>query len=370
MSDKPIRVLHVIGSMNRGGAEVMIMNLYRNIDREKVQFDFVENTFEEAEFDKEILGLGGKIYRCPHYNGINHMAYKKWWKKFFKEHHTDYRIIHGHLGSTAAIYLKIAKMYNIYTIAHSHNTSGKSIKSLLYRVYSYPTRYIADYFFGCSIDAGISRYGKKVASDISKFQVLNNAIDTEMFKYNPLLREEMRKKYQIDDKIVIGHVGRFVHQKNHEFLIDVFEQVHKKNSQLILVLIGDGILREKIEEKVNRLKLQNDVLFMGVQENISQFYQAMDVFVFPSLFEGLGIVAVEAQSSGLKCVVSDMVSRECIVTENQVTICSLQDNTERWADTILKKIHYNRSDSSEQIKSHGYDIRETSKWLTNFYLEV
>jgi glycosyltransferase involved in cell wall biosynthesis len=370
MEKKPLRVLHVIGSMNRGGAEVMIMNLYRNIDREKIQFDFVENSYDEAEFDEEIRALGGKIYRCPHYNGKNHLKYKKWWKEFFKTHYGEYKVIHGHLGSTAAIYLKLAKKNNIFTIAHSHNTSGKGLKDLIYKFYSYPTRHVADYFLGCSMDAGISRYGKKVAYNKSIFSVLNNAIDAESFEYNKEIREQVREKYDLRDKFVIGHIGRFVEQKNHEFLIDIFEQIYRVEKRAFLILVGDGEKHQKIKEKINKKGIENAVLFAGVQTNVAQYYQAMDVFLLPSLFEGLGIVAVEAQCSGLPCVISNKVSRECIVTEGQVEICNLDEEAKAWAEVILKKKDYLRSDSSEQIKEHGYDILKTSKWLTDFYLEV
>ena len=158
---EPIRILHVIGIMNRGGAETMIMNLYRNIDRSKVQFDFVENEGDTADFDEEILSLGGNIFHCPRYVGKNHLTYCRWWRDFFASHKGVYAVVHGHIGSTAAIYLSIAKRHGAYTIAHSHSAG---FGSAMYRVFSYPTRYVADHFFACSRDAGISRYGKKVGS--------------------------------------------------------------------------------------------------------------------------------------------------------------------------------------------------------------
>ena len=160
----PIRVLQVIGIMNRGGAETMIMNLYRNIDRQIVQFDFVENENDGAFFDEEIRNLGGQIYHCPRFTGKNYFTYRKWWKEFFDNHH-EYKIVHGHIGSTAAIYLKEAKNHGIVTIAHSHNIDGKNRKQFFYNILSYPTRNIADYLFMCSKQAGIDRYGKENALD-------------------------------------------------------------------------------------------------------------------------------------------------------------------------------------------------------------
>lgn len=369
MSDQQIRILHIIGIMNRGGAETMIMNLYRYINRDRIQFDFVENSAEPGAFDNEVHSLGGRIYHCPHYNVKNHFTYKKWWEEFLKEHHSEYAAVHGHLGSTAAIYLRIAKKYGMYTIAHSHNTSGYGMRDLIYQIYAYPTRFVADYFFGCSFDAGVSRYGMKICSDKGKFSVLNNAINTSNFKFNSDVRQSVRRQYGIDDKLVLGHIGRFSKQKNHDFLIDIFAQVRKKNPSTVLILIGEGELCKQVQEKVNRLNLQNSVLFMGVQENVSPYYQAMDIFLLPSLYEGLGIVAVEAQTTGLRCIISDRVSKECIVTDNQVSICSLTDSAKVWADRILEQVNYMRSDSSEQVAANGYDIKEASDWLTQFYLE-
>ena len=167
----PIRVLHVIGIMNRGGAETMIMNLYRQIDREKVQFDFVEHSIEAAAYDEEIQRLGGRIFRCPHYTGKNHLAYVKWWNGFFEKHTGEYRIVHGHIGSTAAIYLSIAKKHGLFTVAHSHNSNGPlNPRELLYRILSYRTRFVADFFFACSKQAGEDRFGKRVTNDTKKYK--------------------------------------------------------------------------------------------------------------------------------------------------------------------------------------------------------
>ena len=365
---EPIRVLHVIGSMNRGGAEAMIMNLYRHLDRTKVQFDFVENTLEPAAFDDEIRALGGRIFNCPHYNVKNHLAYLRWWKRFFREHAGDFAIVHGHLGSTAAMYLSVAKRYGLYTIAHSHNTYGPGLGSFLYRCYAFPTRYVADCFLACSADAGKSRYGSRVSSDPSRFHVLNNAIDTKRFAFDPAVRKTMRESLHVaENEILIGHVGRFVEQKNHVFLIDIFAEVFKRNKNVKLLLIGKEDAEQKIRAKVQSLGLSDRVIFAGVQEKTEQFYQAMDVFVFPSLFEGLGMAAVEAQTSGLPCIISDKVSKACILTEDLVSVCSLNDNPSTWATLALRRANAARFDHSDAIIAHSYDISETAKWLTEFY---
>lgn len=203
-----IRVLQVIGSMNRGGAEAMIMNLYRNIDQTKVQFDFVENTDKPAAFDEEILSLGGRIFRCPHYNGKNHIQYVNWWNDFFHDHAGEYGVVHGHLGSTAAIYLKAAKKHGIFTIAHSHNARTTiDLRGLLYSAYSYPVRFIADQFFTCSRAAGISRYGKKIGGSANRCISLNNAIETAAFAFDPDVRRTVRQELDLTDQFLIGHVA-------------------------------------------------------------------------------------------------------------------------------------------------------------------
>lgn len=367
--DKPIRILHVIGRMDRGGAETMIMNLYRHIDRTQIQFDFVENTPNHMSFDDEILSLGGRIYRCPHYSAVNHFSYCLWWKRFFDEHGSEYSIVHGHLGSTAAIYLSYAKRHGIYTIAHSHNTNGTGLRDRIYQVYAYPTRMIADFFFACSVDAGIDRFGKKTVNRPGAFHVLNNAIDTSRFQYDEQAREKIRARFGLDDSVVFGHVGRFFAQKNHEFLIDIFASIAKQCGNAKLLLIGGGELEEQIVRKVEKLGLRDQVVFAGTQEDTAPFYQAMDVFLFPSLYEGFGMVAVEAQASGLPCIISDKVSRECILTDDLVYVCSLEDSAENWASCALEHSSYSRSDHSLQIRDRGYGAEETSKWLEQFYLE-
>lgn len=364
---KPIRILHVIGIMNRGGAETMIMNLYRNIDRSKVQFDFVENEGDTADFDEEILSLGGNIFHCPRYVGKNHLTYCRWWRDFFASHKGVYSVVHGHIGSTAAIYLSIAKRHGAYTIAHSHSAG---FGSAMYRVFSYPTRYVADHFFACSRDAGISRYGKKVGSDTNRCQLLNNAIDTNKFMFNTGVRCKTREELGIKkDTLVIGHVGRFVEAKNHLFLIEVFAQIHSRTPDSVLLLLGDGFLRPQIEAAIAENHLDNAVIMTGVKSDVWNYYQAMDVFVFPSIYEGLPVSLVEAQTAGLPCCVSDAVPRESAIT-NLVQFRSLQDTAMQWADWVAEQAQLPRVDMRKTICAAGYDIVSTTKWLEDFYTKV
>lgn len=372
MTEKPIRVLQVIGIMNRGGAENMIMNLYRNIDRTRIQFDFVEsNIVERAAFDDEIEQLGGTIYRCPHFKGSNFIEYQKWWNDFFEKHESTYSIVHGHIGSSAAIYLSIAKKKGIFTIAHSHNTSSnKNIKHLMYSAFSYPTRNIADYFFACSQAAGMDRYGKKIALGSRNYKVFPNAIECEHFSYNLEIRNKIRDTLKIEkNDFVIGHVGRFMTQKNHRFLIEIFAAVLDKKPNTKLLLVGGGELFDEIQSYSKQMGVFDKVIFTGVTDQVSQYMQAMDVFVFPSLFEGLPLTMVEAQTSGIRCFISDRVPAECILTNNLVSIIKLSDNADRWAEEILSASDYQREDCTDIIRKKGFDVKETTKWIQEFYLK-
>ena len=371
MDNRPVRILHVIGRMDLGGAETLIMNLYRHVDRNNVQFDFVENTTKEAFFDQEIRSLGGRIYNCPYYNGKNHFAYVKWWDQFFKEHAAEYTAVHGHLGSTAAIYLRAAKKNGLYAIAHSHNTKGVGFGDFLYRTYAFPTRYIADQFFACSRSAGIDRYGRKVGSDPARCVVLHNSIETKRFAYDPMLREKTRLKLNVSEgEILIGHVGRFVKQKNHSFLIDIFSEVCKTLSNAKLLLLGKEDAAQEIRRKAEMLGLADRVIFAGVQNDTSPYYQAMDVFVLPSLFEGLPVVMVEAQTAGLPCIISDKVPESCILNDELVMVCNLSERKERWAECVLAQSEKLRVDGSGVVAAKGFDILQTAKWLEEYYCSL
>lgn len=366
---EPVRVLQVIGVMNRGGAEAMIMNLYRKIDRTKVQFDFIENTFEKAAYDHEIREMGGIIYNCPHFTGRNCFQYRKWWKRFFQEHKGEYHVIHGHIGSTAAIYLMEAKKAGLFTIAHSHNSgTDYSLISILYSAISFPTRYIADYFFACSEIAGRDRFGKRVTSGES-YSVLHNAISTENYAFNKEIRDQVRTEMSVCNERVVGHIGRFETQKNHRFLIAIFKEISKRYSAVKFLLVGDGYLRKEIERLVSENGLQDYVVFTGVRSDVSRIMQAMDCFVFPSLYEGLPVTMVEAQTAGLPCVMSEKVPTETILTKELVTVMPLSASAEEWAEHIISRLDEKRCDHSEEVRAAGYDISVTAKWLEDFYIE-
>lgn len=361
---KPIRILHVIGVLNRGGAEAMIMNLYRNIDRTKVQFDFVENTDETGIYEQEIRDCGGRIYHCPKFSG-NVISYMKWWDDFFDHHMNEFAFVHGHIGSTAAMYLHSAKKHGIPTIAHSHNVfRGYDLKQIEYRVLSWPTRFISDYFFACSKEAGISRYGRKAS-----FRVIRNAIDTKLFVFREEDRKQILDELHIDEKTaVFGHIGRFWAQKNHVFLIDIFKEILKIHPDSVLLLVGDGPLKEETEQRVISAGLQDRIRFLGVREDIPKMMCALDVMIFPSVYEGLPVTLVESQCLGLKCLMSDVISDETILCPEMIEKMSLNESAHQWAEKALQMRGYERKSFVREITEQGFDIAENAARLQEFYL--
>lgn len=360
-----IRVLHVIGAMDRGGAESMIMNFYRKIDRSKYSFDFLVHEERECDFDKEIRELGGNIFRIPRYKIFNYSKYKKEVKKFFAAHH-DYDIVHGHICSCINIYSSIAKSYGIKTIAHSHSANfGFSLDTIFTNVVSFHTKFIDDYFIGCSKRAGLDRYGSKIVES-NRFDVLCNGIDVTKYRFDEMKRNELRAKLGIEDKLVIGHVGRFTYAKNHEFLIQVFNELQKVRPDSVLLLFGRGELEDDVKTQVQELHIENKVQFMGVVSNVYDYLNALDVFVFPSRFEGLGIVLIEAQASGLPCIINDTLTDEINLTD-QVRRISLNAPKINWVNTILDAKVENRLNGYEIVNNSPYNIDKEVQHLQEIY---
>ena len=368
--DKPVRVLQVIRQMNRGGAEAMIMNLYRHIDRSKVQFDFLVHTEEEGVYDKEIKELGGRFFRVIRFNGRNIKAYSQACRSFF-EQHPEIRVVHGHIGSCAAIYLNEAKRAGCFTIAHSPDAVPMdSAKRILFQLYAYPTRFIADWLFGCSTEAGVSRYGKKAVKS-SHYSNFYNAIDLEAFSYEKTLRLSCRTEFAFNDSdIVVGTVGRLEDQKNPYYILQIFEKVVAMSERVKCLWVGTGSLEGDIREKGKELINQGKLIMTGLRSDIPSIMNGMDVFILPSLFEGLPVVAVEAQTAGLPCILSDTITKEVDVTRT-ITWRSIKSSPEEWAETIISVADgaiANRTNGYEASKKAGYDIHETATWLCNFYL--
>lgn len=348
--------------MNRGGLETMIMNYYRNIDREKVQFDFLAHRPYEADYDQEIKSLGGRIYHISRLVPWS-VSYKKELKKFFYEH-PEYKIVHVHQDCLSSVALQCAKECGIpVRIAHSHNSSqDKNIKYLIKLFYRQFIPKYATNLFACGTEAGDWMFLG------NRFQVVRNAIDAEKYVYNEQQADEIRKEWGLTNKIVIGHVGRFNAVKNQKFLVDVLDECLKKDENVRLMMIGDGVERPMIEDKVRKMNLDKYAIFTGVRTDVAQLMQAMDVFVFPSLYEGLPVTLVEAQAAGIPCIISDQISKECILTKDLVSTMSLDDTPEKWADTILKCAEKKKMNHLSEIRESGYDIVMNAKKLQQFYL--
>ena len=367
--NNPIRILQVFSRMDRGGSETAMMNFYRAIDKSKVQFDFLVHTLDKCDYDEEIETLGGRIFKMPRYNFANHFTYKAKWKRFLKDH-PEYQVIHGHYFTISAVYFSVAKRLNRKCIAHIHSAyKGKGIEYVLMNLLTFPVRYLADYYFACSYESGEWLYGKRIFKN-ARFKILTNSIDVAQYAFNEKVRSVQREKLGIGDNFVIGHVGRFHQVKNHQFIIDIFKAIHDINENVILMLVGDGSLRSEIETKCATLGLYDKVIFTGVRTDIPEMLQAMDIFVLPSLYEGIPVTLIEAQASGLHCLVSDTITKEVKITD-LVEFISLTKSPNVWAGKVLNIINgYKRIDTSKEIEKAGYNVNKNTQWLTQFYLDL
>lgn len=364
------RVLLVFGKLNRGGAETMAMNLYRNIDRSRLQFDFVAHTEEHCDFDDEIKALGGRIYRMPRYNIKNHRVYKRCWEDFFQKH-SEYKIVHAHMSGSAAVFLPIAKKHGCYVISHSHTVAPKNgLRQFIVNSYRFPLRYVSDYMFACSDQAGQWMFGKNAVNS-KNYSVLKNGIDLEKFAFSQAKRDAVRAEFHIGaDTFAAGNVGRMDASKNQSYLIDIFKEIHAKNSNSVLLLIGDGVNRKTLEQKVKDNDLQSSVIFTGVRSDVDCLMSAMDVFVLPSLYEGLPVSMIEAQAAGLPSFATAAISPEVQITD-LAELCSIDAPASTWADMVLRHSdRHLRADKSSEIRKAGYDIKQSAAWLQNFYLNI
>lgn len=360
--ETPIRILQVVTYMGRGGLETMLMNYYRHMDRSLVQFDFLTHRHDKADYDDEIERLGGKIYHLPRLVPWS-PGYRHALNQFFLAH-PECRIVHVHQDCLSSVILKAAKKSGVpVRIAHSHSSSQD--KDIKYPIKLFYKRFIPRYatqLFACGEDAGRWMFNG------SDFKVLKNAIDVSSYKFQAERRALIRGSLGIpDNNLVIGHVGRFSYPKNHLYLLDVFASVHVKNPNTSLLLVGDGELRPQIEQKLQELGLKDAVILTGVRSDVPDLLQAMDIFVFPSLYEGLPVTLVEAQASGLPCVISSQIPVDCDLT-TLIQRISLRENAMFWADKILEA-EKTRPDTSAEIAAAGFDIIQNAKWLQNYYLE-
>lgn len=369
---EPIHVLVLDTVMDRGGAETMIMNYMRNINREVIRFDFLTNRDYRAAYEDEIEAMGGKVFHmCPMYPTKFH-RYKREIREFLT-HHREYKIIHSNLEERSYLPLKAAKKLGVpVRISHAHNRPlGWDLKSAVRYYFRFMLKYYNTHMFSCGVEAGDWLYGKKNRDQVI---LMNNAIDAAQYTFLPEKSKQMKKALGVEGKKVIGHVGRFFAQKNHTFLIDIFHEIHQMDPDTVLLLVGGGelddSLKNRIRDKADRLGLSDAVRFLGVREDVAQLYQAFDLFLLPSLFEGLPVTMVEAQASGLPCVISDKVPAQCDLTGN-VRVIPLSESPKRWAELTLEYLkNFQRTDTFDIIKKSGFDIKENAQWLQNFYIKA
>lgn len=357
-----IRVLHAVPDMNSGGIENYIMNMYRIIDRDEVQFDFLVHHEKPGFFDSEIESLGGRIFRLPVLDTKNVLAYKRGLEKLFSR--GEWPVVHGHAASLAGFYLSTAERFSVQArIAHSHGASYlRTPKGYAKKLLFKGAGKHANIRLACSTEAGRYLFGDK------QFYLAKNAIDSKRFSFDSDLRTHARKALGIDsDQLVVGHVGRFNLQKNHRFLIEIFSEIVKLAPDSLLLLVGTGELEASIRELVANKDLESKVKFQSVTDEPEMFYVAMDVFVLPSLFEGLPLVGIEAQCNGLPCFFSSEITREVAVS-NQARFLDLDDGASAWARAAVETARCgDRADCSARVVNHGFDCAENTRKMELFY---
>ena len=366
---EPIRVLHENVIMDPGGIEALLMNVYRHIDRDKIQFDFMVHRPDHAFYEDEIEKLGGRVYHTPKFSPFPgaYQQYMDSVEQILRDH-PEYKVIHAH-AELNLWPLMIAKKLGIPTrIAHSHN--ARTTVNLKYFLFLYEKLFIKNYctdMFMCSTPAGKWTFGSKVVSD-GKCVFIKNGIETERFDFNKEVRAKKRIELGLGNKFVVGHVGRFMEQKNHTFLLDIFAEIHKQKPDSVLLLISDGRLMDEIKRKTAQMGLADNVMFLGNRGDVNELMQAMDVFLFPSLWEGLPLTGIEAQTAGLPVLMSDVITNEVCITNNIYTM-SLKQSAKVWADKVIDVCKdYRRISTRQQIIDAGFDIRTTAQWLQEFYL--
>ncbi len=363
--ESPIVVAQIMGKWVGGGVESVIMNYYKHMDRNKIQFDFIcDNDSTNIPYD-EIKKLGGRVILCPPYQ--KQKEYQKFLIDLFNKN--KYKIVHSNINTLSVFPLHAAYKAGVpIRIAHSHSTSNKKEwkKNIIKNILRPLSKKYANVYFACSKKAGDYLFGKN-----TNYTIINNAIDLNKFKYNEKIRKEKRKILNIKDStLVIGHVGRFVDQKNHTFLIDIFNEIHKKNKDTVLLLIGQGPKEKEIKAKVKELKLNDSVKFLGQREDVDKLYNAMDVFLLPSLYEGLPVVGVEAQANGLLCELSSSMTEETKVLDTTRFI-SLDKAPEEWSKKILNDYkNFKRKDTEKEMTDKNFNIEKEADKLEKKYFEL
>lgn len=339
---------------NPGGIESYLMNYFRGLKKYDIIFDFITE-YDRIAYKEEIEQLGGKIYRIPSRRDglIKHMnAIRSVLKK-----HKEYQVFYCNILSASEVFTVLSGMgiKRVKTVVHSHNDSVKTITR--HKILRPLLNCISNKKLACSKRAAVFMFGERNVSK-HKVQIVNNAINLEKYKYSPEVRKQMRQEFGItEDTFIVGHVGRMCYQKNTLFLIDVFNEINKKDKNTKLLLIGDGEDRNKVEDAIREYGLEKHIMLLGVRDDVEKMMQMMDVFVLPSRFEGLGIVLIEAQAAGLQCIGSDQFGNEANIS-GKIQYYPLDMPIDEWADCILKCKNIDRNTDTTALKNGGYDICE------------
>lgn len=368
---EPLRVLQVVTTLNRGGLETMLMNHYRALDRSRVQFDFLVHREAPGAYEAEVLALGGRIHRVPALALRNLLRYRQAVDAFFAGH-PEYRIVHAHLDAMSTLVLRSARRAAVpVRIAHAHSTSLK-------RDAKRAGRFLSRLFlngactrrFACSEAAGDWLFGLEVRRR-GELTVFRNAIDTPACAFSSGTRARLRRDLGIPEGArVLGHVGRFDHAKNQDFLLELLLALRRSEPEAVLLLAGDGPLRPAAERRAGELGLGDAVRFLGVRDDVPGLLQAMDHFLLPSRFEGLPVTAIEAQAAGLPCLLSDAITRDCDLTGN-VRFRALAEGPSAWAEALVESGPPTRLPEAERrVAEAGYDVTANAAWLEAFYLDA
>lgn len=364
--EKPVKVLYVNGGiMNLGGIESFMMNYFRHIAKEKVHIDFLVHGYKKGAYDDEIIAEGSKIYHVPT-KSRHPIQYQRELRKVFES--GKYKIVHSHLDAMSGWVVKTAAQCGVpIRIAHSHNTdhlTQNKAKRIVNDMAMNDIHKYATERFACSEAAGKWLFGN------DEFKVIKNAIEIDKFIFNPSIRSKIRSELNLNnDDLVLGHVGRFEYQKNHEFLLDVFANIYARDSHYKLIMVGNGSLKEQMQQKAKELQIDKAIRFVDACANVNEYYNAFDLFVFPSHFEGLGIVLFEAQVNGLHCIASNVIPHEVNATGNIIYCPISSTGIAMWCDTIMGQNGSRDMDTTRKVAEAGYSIIEEAKKLEDFYGE-
>jgi glycosyltransferase involved in cell wall biosynthesis len=354
--------------LNRGGAETMVMNYLRKIDRSKVIFDFIVHSKEKGAYEDEATNMGCKIFRLHPLSLSSILSYKKCISDFF-EIHPEYRMIHGHCPELSYYIYKEAHKRGIkFIAAHAHNEShGFDIKTPVRNILKRAIRPYLTHYFTCSEGSAKWLFGKTISKKAIFFP---NSIDANSFAFDPVRRDEVRSCNNWEQRLVIGNVASFSYAKNHLFLLDIFLEILRREPAALLVLVGSGgNMESKVKEKVSRLGLEENVRFMGSRSDTPDLLQGMDIFIFPSLFEGLPLAQLEAQASGLQILNSTRISKDGTIIPELVNSLSLKQSAVEWAEKTLQIAeNRNNRNCTQKIIDMGFDINKNAKWLQNLYI--